>query len=94
MKDNFAELIKAATDMPTPTPDFERRVMVEVARRAIERSRRRARFNLVASLSGVTITAAASVAAVMLWYPTQIVIAIDPGAIFDSVVAGIKALIP
>jgi hypothetical protein len=79
---------------PTVSSDFERRVMLAVARRAIERSRRRARFNLVASLSAVTVAAAACVAAVVVWFPAEVVVSVDVGAVFDKVVSSIKALLP
>jgi hypothetical protein len=100
MEDKFSELIKAASaqaradEQQRVSPEFERRVMVAVARRAIERVRRRARFNLVASLSGVGIAAAACVAAVVVWFPTQVVLSVDFNAVFDNVVASIKALLP
>ncbi len=74
MKDNFAELIKAAgnkiaSDGPTVSPDLERRVMIEVARRAIEGSRRRARRGLVASLVGLAMLLAGCIAALVVWFP-------------------------
>lgn len=71
---------------------LERRVMIEVARRAIERSRRRAKFSLVASLSMMTLATAACVA-VVVWFPTNVTLSVDFDAVFDSVVAGIKALL-
>lgn len=100
MKDNFSELIKAASvpatgaEIPALSTDFERRVMMEVARRAIERSRRRAERGLVASLSGFTVAAAACIAAVVVWFPTDIIISFDLDAAFDTVVSAIKTLLP
>jgi hypothetical protein len=70
MKDNFAELIRASYDEPTPSPELERRVMIEVARRAIERSRRRARRGMVASLTGLAGLLAGCIAALVVWFPT------------------------
>lgn len=58
-----------ADGLPTLPADFERRVMIEVARRAIERSRRRARRGMVASLSGLAMLLAACVGAVVVWFP-------------------------
>jgi hypothetical protein len=95
--DKFAQLVKAAceaSESSFPSPDFERRVMIEVARRAIERARRRARFNLVASLSAISITAAACVTAVVVWFPSQLVVSVDLDTVLENMVATIRALLP
>ena len=68
-RDNFTELIRATGELPIPSPDLERRVMIEIARRALARSRRRARRGLVASLSGLAMLLAGCIAALVVWYP-------------------------
>ncbi len=69
-RDNFAELIRAAAgELPVVSPDLERRVMMEVARRALARARRRARRGLVASLAGLAMLLAGCIAALVVWYP-------------------------
>ncbi len=69
-RDNFAELIRAAAgELPAVSPDLERRVMIEVARRALARSRRRAQRGLVASLAGLAMLLAGCIAALVVWYP-------------------------
>lgn len=69
MENDFSELIKAAAKLPAPAPDFERWVMMEVARRAIERSRRKARRGMVATLSGLAMLLAGCIAAIVAWFP-------------------------
>ncbi len=74
MKNDLSTLIKAAAlserEGLTVSDDLERRVMIEVAHRAIERSHRRARLGLVASLSGLAMLLAACIAVVVVWFPT------------------------
>lgn len=91
--DGFSALVKAAYREPAVGSEFERRVMVEVARRAIMLSRRRVRLGLVASLSTGAVAAAACVAAVIIWFPTQIILSIDMSGTLDSVLATIRALL-
>lgn len=94
MNNTFSALVKAAYHEPAIDPAFRQRVMLEVARRAIERSRRCARFSVVASLSGATVAAAACVAAIVLWFPPRIILSIDVNSTIDTVLAGIRALLP
>ncbi len=69
-RDNFAELIRtAAGPLPAVSPDLERRVMIEIARRALARARRRAQRGLVASLTGLAMLLAGCIAALVVWYP-------------------------
>jgi hypothetical protein len=49
--------------------DLERRVMMAVVRREVERSRRRARRGMIASLSGLAMLFAGCIAAVVAWFP-------------------------
>lgn len=69
--DEFTTLIRAASvsEMPALPVDLESRVMVEVARRTIERSRRRARRGVVASLTGLAMLLVGSIAALVAWFP-------------------------
>ncbi|MDR2912619.1 MAG: hypothetical protein LBV38_04885 [Alistipes sp.] len=60
--DRFAELIRAADEPVILAEGFEQRVMLAVARRAIEQSKRRARRALIALLSGLAMLLGASVA--------------------------------
>jgi hypothetical protein len=100
--DNFSELIRAAvradiTDSVGDTAlssDFERRVMLEVACHAIARSRRRARFSLIVSLTCVGLTAAACITMLVLWLPTNIILEVDLYAAFTNILASFKALLP
>jgi hypothetical protein len=74
MEDNFSKLIQAAGreiafENSAVSPELEHRVMVTVARRAIEASRRRARRGLVASLSGLAMLLAGGIAALVVWFP-------------------------
>ncbi|MDR2883027.1 MAG: hypothetical protein LBU98_04545 [Alistipes sp.] len=69
-RDNFSELIRtAAGELPAVSPDLERQVMIEIARRALARSRRQARRGLVASLAGLAMLLAGCIAALAVWYP-------------------------
>ncbi len=92
--ENLAKLIVAAYREPAVDPAFEQRVMMEVARRAIAKARRRARFSLAASLSGATVAAAAAVIAIILWFPPQIILSIDVNSTLDTVMATIRTLLP
>ncbi len=71
-RDDLKMLVRASAELQAPTADFERRVMIEVARRAIERSRRRARRGVIASLSGLAMLLAACVAALVVWFPARL----------------------
>ncbi len=72
-RDNLSELIRAAAgELPVPSPDLERRVVIEVARRALERSRRRAQRGLVASLTGLAMLLAGCIVALVVWYPVLV----------------------
>jgi type VI protein secretion system component VasF len=95
MKDDekIRALIKAAHTDPEVSAAFEHRIVLAVARRAIERAQQKARRNLVMSLSGLTVAAAACVAAVVLWFPTQILLQVDVNTIVDNILAQIRALI-
>ncbi len=64
-KNTFSELVKAAYREPVVDKEFEHRVMLEVARHAIFRSRQRSQRGTVALLSGISVAAAACVAAVV-----------------------------
>ncbi|MDR2890776.1 MAG: hypothetical protein LBV18_04135 [Alistipes sp.] len=83
-RDNFRELLLAASEMPFAEGvgdvgfgveagvgggDLERRVMIEIVRREVERSRRRARRGMIASLSGLAMLFAGCIAAVVAWFP-------------------------
>ena len=95
-RDDFSELVKAAafSGMPSVSEGFEGRVMLEVARLAIEEERRKARFSLAVSLTGTAIAAAACITAVVLWFPDQILLSIDLDTVINSVISGIRALLP
>jgi hypothetical protein len=70
--DKFADLIKAADNEPAVSPELEKRVMIRVAHRAIERSRRRARRGMVASLAGLAMLLAGCIAALVVWFPSLV----------------------
>jgi hypothetical protein len=73
MMDDFSELIRAAASSePTPSPELEHRVMIRVAHRAIERSRRRVRRGMIASLAGLAMLLAGCVAALVVWFPSLV----------------------
>lgn len=74
MKNDLSELIKAAYTEAPVGDDFERRVMLEVARHAIAHSRRRARRGLIASISGVAMLLAACLAALLTWLPSRLIL--------------------
>lgn len=74
MKNDFSELIKAAYTEPAVGDDFKHRVMLEVARRAIMHSRRRARRGLIASVSALAILLAACIVLLLTWFPTHIIL--------------------
>jgi hypothetical protein len=90
---DISELIKATYTAPAVSCELERKIMLKVAQRAIANSQRRARFGLVASLSGITVAAAACIAGVVLWFPTRILLSIDINAVFDNVISSIRALL-
>ncbi len=69
MKDTFTQLIRAAHDEPAITSDFDRRVMIEIAQRAIARSKKRARRGMIASMAGTAMLLAGCVAALVVWFP-------------------------
>lgn len=95
--ENLAKLIKAAAGEPAlcdaDLAGFERRVMLEVARRAVMRSRRRSRFGVAASLSGLAMLLAACVTLVVALFPTNILLELNIDGAVDTLIAGIRAFI-
>lgn len=96
MKNELSTLIKVSllseSKELTVSDDFERRVMIEVARRAIERSRRRARFGLAASLSGLAMLLAACITGVVVWFPVNVVLSVDLDAAIGQLLTTIRLL--
>jgi hypothetical protein len=75
MEDNFSKLIKvasreSASEVTVPA-QLEQQVIVAVARRAIEASRRKARRGLVATLSGLAMLLAGGIVALVMWFPAH-----------------------
>jgi hypothetical protein len=97
MKDTLTDLIKATHIEPAVPPELEHRVMLEVARRAIARARRRARLSLVASMSGVAMLLGACLTAIVMWLPTgfQAIPKIDlPALQFDKFATEVSETLP
>jgi hypothetical protein len=73
MEDNFSKLIKVASresaSEVTAPARLEHKVMVSIARKAIEASRRKARRGLVASLTGLAMLLVGGIATLIVWFP-------------------------
>lgn len=67
--DGLKELIKAAHRQPSVPESLEHRIMLAVARRAITRSKRRAKMGLAASLSGLGMLLAGCLIVLLNWFP-------------------------
>lgn len=65
-------LMKAAHEQPVVPERLEHKIMLAVARRAIVRSRRRAKLGLIASLSGLGMLLAGCIAVLWHWFPSQL----------------------
>ena len=71
-RDELSELIKSAYNEPSIPQDLERKVMMEVARRSIKFSRRKAKLGLVVSLSGLAMLWAGCIAILISWFPAHL----------------------